>query len=113
MYSAGVPHGRFTLLRVDRTDGVSVTAPSQAPHTRRPLLGAQVLGDGDLDRRSWLESLEAVWELLCASRACRPDQTIVVATSAIRSASNGMDLVREIELRHGLRVRVLTPEDEA
>ncbi len=80
---------------------------------RTPLLGAQVFVDGYLDRRSWLESLEAVRELVAAARACRVDRFVVVATSAIRSASNGAQLVREIERRHDVSVRVLEPSEEA
>jgi exopolyphosphatase/guanosine-5'-triphosphate,3'-diphosphate pyrophosphatase len=76
-------------------------------------LGAQVFADGFLDRRSWLESLSAVQELLDASRARRPERTVVVATSAIRSASNGARLVREIERRHRLSICVLEPQEEA
>jgi exopolyphosphatase / guanosine-5'-triphosphate,3'-diphosphate pyrophosphatase len=80
---------------------------------RTPLLGAQVFAEGYIDRRAWLESLEAVWELISASRGCRPDRLVVVATSAIRTASNGAALVREIEQRHGVSVRILDPSEEA
>lgn len=80
---------------------------------RTPLLGAQVFADGFIDRRAWLESLEAVRELLSASHACKPDRLVIVATSAIRTASNGPALVHEIEQRHGLKVRVLDPSEEA
>jgi exopolyphosphatase/guanosine-5'-triphosphate,3'-diphosphate pyrophosphatase len=80
---------------------------------RTPLLGAQVFSDGFVDRRSWLESLEAVHELTSASRASKPDQLVVVATSAIRSAHNGPLLVRELERRFDISIRVLDPCDEA
>ncbi|HEX7481580.1 MAG TPA: hypothetical protein VF331_27495, partial [Polyangiales bacterium] len=73
----------------------------------------RVFIDGFIDRRSWLESLDAVWELMCASRDARPGYTSVVATSAIRAASNGPALVREIERRHLVKVRILDPNDEA
>jgi exopolyphosphatase/guanosine-5'-triphosphate,3'-diphosphate pyrophosphatase len=82
--------------------------------TKRSLcLGAQVFSDGFIDRRSWLECLDAVYVLLEASDACRPDHRVIVATSAIRSAANGMDLVREIERRHRTRVQILDPQEEA
>ncbi len=96
-------------LRVDEAQRFTATLDTK----RTPLLGARVFVDGFIDRRGWLESLEAVWELLCASRDCRPDHTCVVATSAIRSASNGIALVREIERRHLVKVRVLEPQEEA
>ena len=76
-------------------------------------LGAQVFSDGFLDRTSWSDSLGAVAELLETSRAYKPDQLVVVATSAIRSARNGALLVSEIEQRHQVTVRVLTPDEEA
>jgi exopolyphosphatase/guanosine-5'-triphosphate,3'-diphosphate pyrophosphatase len=76
-------------------------------------LGTQVFADGYLDRRSWLESLNAVGELLQASRELRPDRSVIVATSAIRSASNGSALVRELEQRSGIEIQLLSPQDEA
>lgn len=96
-------------FRVDAGERLATTLDTK----RTPLLGAQVFVDGFVDRRSWLESLEAVHELLSAARACRPDRLLVVATSAIRSASNGVQLVRELERRHDISVRVLDPLDEA
>jgi exopolyphosphatase/guanosine-5'-triphosphate,3'-diphosphate pyrophosphatase len=76
-------------------------------------LGRQVFARGFIDWSSWAECLNAVWELLEASNAARPDERVVVATSAIRSASNGGDLVRELERTHRISVRLLTPEQEA
>ncbi|HKU40735.1 MAG TPA: hypothetical protein VJR89_21390, partial [Polyangiales bacterium] len=80
---------------------------------RSLLLGRQVFARGFIDWSAWAECLNAVWELREASDAERPDHRVVVATSAIRSASNGADLVREIERTHRIAVRVLTPETEA
>jgi exopolyphosphatase/guanosine-5'-triphosphate,3'-diphosphate pyrophosphatase len=80
---------------------------------RSTCLGAQVFVDGFLNAASWLESLQAFSELLELSRRAGADQRVVVATSAIRSATNGAELVREIEQQNGVRVRVLSPEDEA
>lgn len=76
-------------------------------------LGAQVFSDGFLDRTSWSDSLKAVSELLEAARSRKPDHLAVVATSAIRSARNGAELVSEIERRQRVTVRILTPEEEA
>jgi exopolyphosphatase/pppGpp-phosphohydrolase len=50
-------------------------------------LGTQVFADGYLDRRSWLESLNAVSELLQSSSELQPDRSVIVATSAIRSGA--------------------------
>lgn len=76
-------------------------------------LGTQVFKSGFIDSSSWAASLNAVWELLAASDATKPDRRAIVATSAIRSADNGSDLIREIERTHGVTVRVLAPHEEA
>lgn len=76
-------------------------------------LGTQVFADGYLDRQSWLASLNAASELLQASNELRPDRRVIVATSAIRSASNGAALIRELERLNGIEIRLLSPEDEA
>jgi len=80
---------------------------------RSTCLGTQMFADGFVGGASWAQSLRAVAELLELSRSVRTDQRVIVATSAIRSASNGPELVREIERRHHVQVRVLAPEDEA
>jgi exopolyphosphatase/guanosine-5'-triphosphate,3'-diphosphate pyrophosphatase len=95
-----------------RLEGDSAIA-SCLDEKRAIVLGNQVFAHGFVDRRSWLESLNAVRELMEPSRARRPDHTLVVATSAIRSANNGAELVREIERSQRLAIRVLDPADEA
>jgi len=76
-------------------------------------LGAQVFVDGYIDATSWQRALQAVAELLAASQARGFTERAVVATSAIRSAENGLPFVRELERRHGCLVRVLEPHEEA
>jgi exopolyphosphatase/guanosine-5'-triphosphate,3'-diphosphate pyrophosphatase len=76
-------------------------------------IGTQVFSDGFIDAVSWKACLSAVWELLEASDGSKPAQRAIVATSAIRSAANGFELIREIERTHGVEVRMLTPQEEA
>ena len=76
-------------------------------------LGTQVFTHGHIDRPSWNGCLNAVWELLAMSDAAKPSRRAIVATSAIRSARNGAELIREIERTHGVSVRVLSPHEEA
>lgn len=76
-------------------------------------LGTRVFKDGFIDAASWEACLAAVWELLEASDATKPAYRTIVATSAIRSAKNGSELIREIERTHGVEVRVLSPNEEA
>jgi exopolyphosphatase/guanosine-5'-triphosphate,3'-diphosphate pyrophosphatase len=80
---------------------------------RTTLLGAQVFADGRIDARSWLVHVETFGELLRALRAREISQLCVVATSAVRSAENGPAFVRDLELRFGIKVRVLDAEEEA
>ena len=82
-------------------------------HKRSICMGAQVFVDGHIDRASWQRGLDAVSELLLLSDARGFNERAIVATSAIRSAHNGADFVNELELRHGCKVRVLEPHDEA
>ncbi len=96
-------------IRADAAGRFSTTLDTK----RTPLLGARVFASGTLDRQGWVESLDAVEQLLGASRTCRFDHLVVVATSAIRSAENGLLLVREIERRHDVQVRILDPLEEA
>lgn len=76
-------------------------------------IGSQVFTDGFIDQASWSACLAAVWELLEVSDRAEPVRRTIVATSAIRSASNGAELIREIERTHGVEVRVLSPHEEA
>ena len=76
-------------------------------------LGTQVFTHGHIDSQSWRDCLSAVWDLLTQSDATKPAHRAIVATSAIRSATNGGDLIREIERTHGIAVRVLSPQEEA
>lgn len=76
-------------------------------------LGTRVFAYGFIDGPSWRACLDAVSELLEASNAAKPALRSVVATSAIRSAANGMALIREIERTHAMQVRILSPHEEA
>lgn len=91
-------------------DGTFTTALDDK---RTNCLGAQVFVDGFVDPRAWAESLASIAELLELSARREVVQRVIVATSAIRSASNGAELVREIERQFHIPVRVLDPRDEA
>jgi exopolyphosphatase/guanosine-5'-triphosphate,3'-diphosphate pyrophosphatase len=96
-------------IRVDEVGRFSTTLDLK----RSLCLGTQVFSNGFIDEASWDACLGAVWELLEASDAAKPARRTIVATSAIRSASNGADLIREIERTHGVEVRMLSPHEEA
>ena len=80
---------------------------------RSNCLGAQVFSAGFLDHRAWLNGMTSVDELLELSQTRHPDHLAIVATSAIRSASNGARFAEEIERRRKVAVRILDPSDEA
>lgn len=72
------------------------------------------LGDsGRIAAQSLARALEVTGELLEAARDEGAVRIGAVATSALRSASNGADVVRAILERHGLGIEVLTGEEEA
>lgn len=96
-------------IRVDEAGRFTTTLDEK----RSLCIGTQVFSDGFIDGTTWGASLAAVWELLEASDRNKPDHRLIVATSAIRSAANGSDLIREIERTHGVSVRVLSPHEEA
>jgi len=59
------------------------------------------------------EACAGVQTLLKATQLYAPAQTIAVATSAVRDASNADVFLRKIQAACGLSVRVLTGEEEA
>ncbi len=59
-----------------------------------------------------LETL-TVFERFCHANELAPEDVHVVATSAIRDASNGSDFVAQAQTATGLTIEVLSGEDEA
>ena len=96
-------------IRIDEKAQFSTTWDEK----RSLCLGAQVFADGYLDRRSWIEGLTAAEQLLTTSQEQKPDHIAVVATSAIRTASNGVRFAEELRRRQHVAVRVLESHDEA
>jgi exopolyphosphatase/guanosine-5'-triphosphate,3'-diphosphate pyrophosphatase len=96
-------------IRLDATAAFSTSWDEK----RSICLGGQVFADGFLDRGSWQQGMTAAEQLLESARMRGPDHIAIVATSAIRSASNGERFVREFEQRNHIGVRVLAPQDEA
>jgi exopolyphosphatase/guanosine-5'-triphosphate,3'-diphosphate pyrophosphatase len=69
--------------------------------------------DGTIDARKIAEVVGVVAEQLAHARELGSSEVIGVATAAIRRAANGSELVRAIESACGLRVRILSGEEEA
>jgi exopolyphosphatase/guanosine-5'-triphosphate,3'-diphosphate pyrophosphatase len=69
----------------------------------KPKLGAEGIARG----------VAAVQELANDAAAWEPDETIVVATSAVRGAENGADFCAQVQAKTGLAVRILSGGEEA
>ena len=79
-------------------------------------LGHQVFADGYLDQLSQDKAHVCVAELLQLSQRGRRSQNfqlVTVATSALRTASNGDAFLRELNARHGINVTLLSTHQEA
>ena len=57
--------------------------------------------------------LVAIQELLADVAPFAPAKTVLVATSAVRDASNGPDFRRRVQLATGHEIRILTGDEEA
>ena len=57
--------------------------------------------------------IAAIQELLEAIAPFAPEQTVLVATSAVRDGANGAEFARRIQMATGHRLRILTGEEEA
>jgi len=101
----------FHLEHFEVGDGGTVTPTHDEKRTL--CLGERVFRSGVLDPDAFAESVETATELVAAARARGPEHLTVVATSAIRSAANGLELVREIEQGNRLSVRIVGPDEEA
>jgi exopolyphosphatase/guanosine-5'-triphosphate,3'-diphosphate pyrophosphatase len=59
------------------------------------------------------QGLAAIRELLDGIAAFAPEQTVLVATSAVRDAANGAEFARRIKTATGHGLRILSGEEEA
>lgn len=78
-----------------------------------PRLGLGVDRTGALADGPMRDALEALGRMATLARQMHADRLVAVATSAVRDASNGGAFLEQVRLETGLRVRVLTGEEEA
>lgn len=76
-------------------------------------LGADVFRTGELSEKAKQRALEALARFATLIRRFRPEFTRVVATSAIREASNYDQFVRAAKARTGLEIDVISGGEEA
>ena len=78
-----------------------------------PRLGSGLADHGALEDGAIARALDALRRMTMLSRRLRVAHIEVVATSAVREATNGEGFVAEVKRATGLRVRVLSGEEEA
>ena len=101
----------FHLLVVDaRPDGTFVPVVREKEMLR---LGDVVSREGRLSAAAMERAIEVVGRFRSMAEACDIEELVACATSAIREADNGGELVDCIYARTGVRVRVLSGRDEA
>jgi len=66
-----------------------------------------------LSEKGMARGVAAVSDLLAAAQAFAPKRTILVATSAVRDASNGREFRRRVHAKTGGTIRILTGKEEA
>jgi exopolyphosphatase/guanosine-5'-triphosphate,3'-diphosphate pyrophosphatase len=78
-------------------------------------IGAGLAATGRLGLEAMERGLEtlAVFDRFCRASALAPSEVHVIATSAIRDAANGEEFLRAAEEAMGVRIEVLSAEDEA
>ena len=76
-------------------------------------IGRGIAGDGTIDQAKIAEVVDVVSGQLAHARELGASEVIGVGTAAIRRAANGSELVRAIESACGLRVRILSGQEEA
>ncbi|OIQ26876.1 MAG: exopolyphosphatase [Alphaproteobacteria bacterium MedPE-SWcel] len=76
-------------------------------------LGAGLSETGKLNPKGRARALAALQRFQALAAGLLPDKLHVVATAAVRDASDGPEFCTEVEAATGLRIRVITGEEEA
>ncbi|PXW81936.1 Ppx/GppA phosphatase [Ruegeria sp. P4] len=76
-------------------------------------LGAGLSDTGKLNPKGRARALEALKRFQMLAKGLLKDPLTVVATAAVRDASDGPEFCAEVEAATGLRIRVITGEEEA
>jgi exopolyphosphatase / guanosine-5'-triphosphate,3'-diphosphate pyrophosphatase len=76
-------------------------------------LGAELKETGRLSETGRISAIVNIGRFTAIAREMNLADLQVVATAAVRDASNGLDFVGELESRFGIKVRVLSGDDEA
>jgi len=99
LVAARRPDARIEALTMHTVDARISAGISKA----HPRLGEEGMACG----------LAAIQELLAHAAPFAPDQTLLVATSAVRGAENGAEFIERVRTATGHSIRVLTGDEEA
>lgn len=80
---------------------------------RTTRLGRGLAKTGRLHDETVRESLHVIEDYQIICRALEVDQILMVGTSALREAENAHDLLDSIHRRSGLRIRIISGDEEA
>jgi exopolyphosphatase/guanosine-5'-triphosphate,3'-diphosphate pyrophosphatase len=105
----GSNSGRVVVLRIDSNGSLEILADG-----RSPLRLARDVGDGGrLSPEAIQRTVDALRDFQAVAAGTGAGRTIAVATSAIREATNGDELLERVLVESGLAVRVIDGEEEA
>ena len=76
-------------------------------------LGRDLAATGRLSVEGAAQALTALKRFAAVIEGVRPAQTFVAATAAVREATDGPDFCNRVAAETGLRIRVLSGEEEA
>lgn len=116
----GFAHGRVAVVDIGSNSVrlVVYDAPARLPipmfnEKASCELGLGLDASGHLNPVGVPKAIDSVWRFVGLSRAMGVEKLEIVATAAVRDASDGPDFVAEIEKRTSQKVRVLSGEEEA
>lgn len=76
-------------------------------------LGKGIVKTGKLNPKGVVEAKAAIARFVLMARRMEVESLDILATAAVRDASDGMDFVQAIEQAHGVKVQVLSGERES
>src|SRR5262245_17001689 len=100
---------RLVVAEIER-DGTYRVLDEEREMTR---LGRGMDEYGRLADETMERSLEAIGKMKRIADGFQVRELKAIATSAVREASNGRSFCREAERRHGVRIDVISPAEEA
>jgi exopolyphosphatase / guanosine-5'-triphosphate,3'-diphosphate pyrophosphatase len=99
------------LLVADVVHGAIQAPLDEQIHITR--LGERLSSDQQLPEEAMARSLDAIAEYQQRAHALGAEQTLPVATAAVREAANGAEFARRVQARTGMALQVISAQREA